>query len=454
MDDRTDHYRTLGVAPQAEEAVIRAAYLALMRTYHPDGAASEGDRDAAESRTKEINAAYAILGDPKRRAAYDLAWRPRSSASRVSTAGVAKSTPGKRFSGRRGPQKGPTLQARQQRLRKVRFISIGLVIGAIVMLFAAFTGAVGLLRPSVLDWVSGKPVGLGGEADDDASTGSVDLATPLTEVMLPWPELSDASARSFRLETLSVSFSPRAQVGRKAAVMTIEDTSGARHSIIADPGAPADRASLFGLGRLADRDRTYSVVVATWRGQACCMHVQVIYPTKDSLKMADLGDWPVADVEQFPTDIDGDGAREWVLNDRRFEAAFGPSTPSPPRIMRLVNGALDDVSGSGRFGQIFSSHIGETQRLCVLGSVSACAAFVGDAARLGRVRWAWDIMLANYGKDRLQPVGLTCEADSGGSACPSGSVDREFPAKLERFLKDAGYVSRQASLTPSGVDAE
>lgn len=454
MDDRTDYYRTLGVAPQAEAAVIRAAYLALMRSYHPDGATVAGDRNAAESRTKEITAAYAVLGDPKRRAAYDLTWRPRASVNSASIAGAAKTELGKRFSGRRRPQKGPTLQARQQRLKKVRIVSIGLAVSAILILFAAFTGAVGLLRPSVVDWFAAKPAGLGSEADGNALNGSVELGPPLTEVMLPWPEVSEASARSFRLETLSVSFSLGAQVGRKAAVLTIEDAGGARHSFVADPNAPVDRASLFGVGRLADRDRTYSVVVATWRGQACCMHVQVIYPTKDSLMIADLGDWPAAEVEQFPADIDGDGVLEWVLNDRRFEAAFGPSTPSPPRVMQLVNGALKDVSASGRFGQVYSSHIGEAQRLCVLGSVNACAAFVGDAARLDRVGWAWDIMLANYEKDRLQPVGLTCEAHSGGSQCPPGSVDREFPIKLERFLKDTGYVPRRTSLRPSGIGDE
>jgi len=62
-----DHYRILGVAPGAEDAVIRAAYRALMRMYHPD----TNSDPKAQSRVREITAAFAVLGDPERRAAYD-----------------------------------------------------------------------------------------------------------------------------------------------------------------------------------------------------------------------------------------------------------------------------------------------------------------------------------------------------------------------------------------------
>lgn len=63
-----DHYDTLGVAPTSEDVVIRAAYLALMRRYHPDRNASA----EALERARAITAAYAVLGDWDRRAEYDL----------------------------------------------------------------------------------------------------------------------------------------------------------------------------------------------------------------------------------------------------------------------------------------------------------------------------------------------------------------------------------------------
>ena len=62
-----NHYRTLGVAPWAEDTVIRAAYVALMRTYHPD----RNKDPEAEARVREITSAFSVLGDPQRRAAYD-----------------------------------------------------------------------------------------------------------------------------------------------------------------------------------------------------------------------------------------------------------------------------------------------------------------------------------------------------------------------------------------------
>jgi len=65
----TDHYETLGLTPQAEHSAIRAAYLALMRRYHPDRNQSA---DAAE-RAREVTAAYKVLGNRDRRMDYDMA---------------------------------------------------------------------------------------------------------------------------------------------------------------------------------------------------------------------------------------------------------------------------------------------------------------------------------------------------------------------------------------------
>ena len=63
----TDHYRALGVAPDASPASIKTAYRALARTHHPDISKKPG----AEMRFKAVAEAYETLHDPKRRAAYD-----------------------------------------------------------------------------------------------------------------------------------------------------------------------------------------------------------------------------------------------------------------------------------------------------------------------------------------------------------------------------------------------
>lgn len=63
-----DYYRILGVDPQATEEEIRVAYRRLALKYHPDRNPNDPQ---AEERFKEVNEAYGVLGDPKKRAEYD-----------------------------------------------------------------------------------------------------------------------------------------------------------------------------------------------------------------------------------------------------------------------------------------------------------------------------------------------------------------------------------------------
>jgi hypothetical protein len=60
------HYEVLGVSASATQAEVRAAYRAAARNHHPDAG---GDA----SRMRALNVAWAVLGDPVRRAAYDRA---------------------------------------------------------------------------------------------------------------------------------------------------------------------------------------------------------------------------------------------------------------------------------------------------------------------------------------------------------------------------------------------
>jgi len=60
-------YETLGVSEKASADEIKKAYRRLARKYHPDINKDPG----AEDKFKEINAAYEILSDEKKRAQYD-----------------------------------------------------------------------------------------------------------------------------------------------------------------------------------------------------------------------------------------------------------------------------------------------------------------------------------------------------------------------------------------------
>lgn len=84
----TDYYSVLGVSLDSEDIVIQAAYRALMRRYHPD----VNQSSQAAQKALEINEAYAVLSDPKKRRAYDKA-NATSAGSRGSSTEPPKQPP-------------------------------------------------------------------------------------------------------------------------------------------------------------------------------------------------------------------------------------------------------------------------------------------------------------------------------------------------------------------------
>jgi len=79
MDPTIDYYAVLGVLPNAEDVVIRAAYRALAQRYHPDR--FTGSENEANRRMSEINEAYQVLSDPVMRSKYDDLRGSNASAS-------------------------------------------------------------------------------------------------------------------------------------------------------------------------------------------------------------------------------------------------------------------------------------------------------------------------------------------------------------------------------------
>src|SRR5271154_2978589 len=65
---KQDYYELLGVARKAGAKDIRTAFRKLARKYHPD--LNPGDK-SAEEKFKQLQEAYDVLSDSKKRAIYD-----------------------------------------------------------------------------------------------------------------------------------------------------------------------------------------------------------------------------------------------------------------------------------------------------------------------------------------------------------------------------------------------
>lgn len=68
LTSSSTYYDVLQVERDAAPDRVRAAYRQLARRYHPDRARDAG---AAHRLMAELNAAYAVLSDPRQRALYD-----------------------------------------------------------------------------------------------------------------------------------------------------------------------------------------------------------------------------------------------------------------------------------------------------------------------------------------------------------------------------------------------
>jgi DnaJ-class molecular chaperone len=68
FDPSVDYYKALGVSEKASADEIKKAYRKLAKQYHPD---STGGDKAKESRFKDVQNAYDVLSEPKKKALYD-----------------------------------------------------------------------------------------------------------------------------------------------------------------------------------------------------------------------------------------------------------------------------------------------------------------------------------------------------------------------------------------------
>lgn len=85
-----NHYRLLGIPPDADQQRIKAAYRSLAKRFHPD--ANQGSEAAAEL-FRQINEAYRVLADTGARRQYDRKLKAEQQSSRAAQPPPANTSP-------------------------------------------------------------------------------------------------------------------------------------------------------------------------------------------------------------------------------------------------------------------------------------------------------------------------------------------------------------------------
>ena len=75
-----DYYKILEISENASEEVVHMAYKALVKKYHPD---ENNQSKNSKDKMVELNEAYFVLSDQKRREQYDCLRKEENSSNEV-----------------------------------------------------------------------------------------------------------------------------------------------------------------------------------------------------------------------------------------------------------------------------------------------------------------------------------------------------------------------------------
>ena len=195
----------------------------------------------------------------------------------------------------------------------------------------------------------------------------------------------------------------------------------------------------FQVVRVDPRDPNPQILFASNTGGAhCCAEFVLIEHVGTRWKAVELGPWDGDGLVRPETDVDGDGIVDLAFRDNRFLYAFDAYAWSwpPPLFLNVTGGRVVDVSRAPRYRAFFARDMAEAKKHCAGHANGACAAYVADAARVGRLDEAWTFMLASFRRDDNWDYPTRCK---GRNRC---KAPKDYPQALRWFLEDHGYIER------------
>ena len=263
--------------------------------------------------------------------------------------------------------------------------------------------------------------------------------------MVEWDTRRDGNPRTWRSGNVTITLSTRRGESAPIPVITVRVPGRPVFRHEGQEGMPNVLAR-FGVGRIDPSAPGPQVLFTSYSGGAhCCTWIQLLEFSGGRWRAVDVREWDGEGLVNFPVDVNGDGVRDLVMADNRFDYAFDSHAGSfmPPQILNVRDGRVVDVSTDPSYRRIFESALAEVEPICREHANGACAAFVAIAARLGRAEWAWPIMMASYDRTVEWPWPTDCRVRIPASgACPDDQTITfaGMPQSLSWFLQHNGYT--------------
>jgi len=298
---------------------------------------------------------------------------------------------------------------------------------------------------------------LGAEKTEEAPPASTAPAATAQEVtaapaarpieagaFVEWEAGRDGDPALYQIGDLTIALAVRPDDAAPIPVLRVQ-LAGRPPQEHAGVGGFSEAKARFAVGQLDPSTPEPEILFATFSGGAhCCTKLSVLQLQQGDWRVIELGDWDGEPAGEWPKDVDRDGTPDLVMSDQSFLYAFGPYAESvtPLQVINVRDGLARDVTSKPGFSLLHEAELSHTMRSCFEHSNPACAAFVANAARLGRAPWAWQIMLEqhNTASDWDLPTG--CAAARVEGRCPPGQeiVYSTYPEALAAFLIERGYL--------------